>query len=68
MTDLADPDHALVSPRATAGLVSAFAGVTEGYRAAREADRLSRLSDAGLAAEGLTRAQIPDAVFARHFR
>lgn len=39
-----------------------FAGISEGQEMARRYEELSRMSDAGLAARGLTRADLPQAV------
>ena len=39
-----------------------FAGVAEGQEIARRYDELSRLSDAALAARGVTREELPQAI------
>ena len=39
-----------------------FAGISEGQEMARRYEELSRMSDAGLAARGLTREDLPQAV------
>jgi hypothetical protein len=39
-----------------------FAGISEGQEMARRYEELSRMSDAGLAARGLTREDLPQAI------
>ena len=39
-----------------------FAGISEGQEMARRYEELSRMSDAGLAARGLTREDLPHAI------
>ncbi len=39
-----------------------FAGISEGQEMARRYEELSRMSDAGLAARGLTREDLPRAI------
>lgn len=48
-------------------VLAGFATLPQGIRAMHDYERLSRLSDAGLAKRGLTRGDLPAHVIARNF-
>lgn len=50
------------------GMAAALGAAQTAFRARADYERLARLSDAELEAQGLSRATLAEAVFARHFR
>jgi len=64
MTALTLALRAPASRLASAGryLADIFAGIAEGNEMARRYETLSRMSDAALAARGLTREELPQAI------